>query len=1279
MTIAPQPPLSARFNHWLRRMGLFVLGLMLLWLLAWLAVPPILKSQLQLRLGEQLGRDVTVGQLDFKPWSLELELRDLAIAPAQAVAAQSAQAVAKPGTDAQLHISRLYINMELQSLLRLAPVVDAVSVESVHLKLRHLGQGHYDVDDVLARFASQPTAPDASPLKFALYNLVLQDGALEFTDVAQGKVQHLSDLKISLPFLSNLDAHREVQVQPMLAFNLNGSRFDSSAQTTPFARVQKGDVRLALNRLDIAPYLGYWPASLPARLSSAVLDADLKLAFEHTQPPHVSISGTVSASGVKLQAVGKGATTPGASELLEFDRLNVEFKSLRPLERVAQLSRIDWQQPHLTLRRNKQGKLNWLTLTGADGATKNATKVVASSAYPISAGAQKKAVSAAQVAAPLWRLGVDDIALQGGEIRWLDESLAAPARWSLTGLTMQAQALAWPFTQPMPFQGQAMLGDATLGFKGQATDQVLQASATLADWPLALASPYLAQHLTPKLDGVLSAELGVSWKADPGANAAAQLVLKVPSLTLDKLVLAEHGKTRLASIAQIRIEGGELDLAGQTVTLARARVSQPQTSVSRGIDGRWNVESWTKTSSGTDPVPAKGAVLGASAAVPVMPWVISVQDFSLSEGSLGFQDALPAQPVALDVSALSLQLKNFSSAATQPFGLNLTAQVRHGNTEPGRLAWRGSSHLSPLAAQGELTVKRLPLHALSPYVRPWLNVALLRSDTSYKGQLQLAQQSSGWAVKVRGDASFEDVLVHTLAQPLLGGQATVPTGSPAPAEELLSCKSLAFNGLDVTLTPGVAPSVQVQSTVLSDFYARLILSEAGRLNLQDVLKSDPAGQSELASVPASGAQFAIKKEALGASATSASTGNVVPSGPTPLIRFGPASLLGGRVYFTDRFIKPNYSASLTELSGKLGAFSSQAVQGQVQLAELDLRGRVEGSATLEITGRLNPLAKPLALDIKGRVRDLELPALSAYSVRYAGYGIERGKLSVDVAYLVQPDGMLTATNNIVLNQLKFGDKVPDATTSLPVKLAVALLADRNGVIDLNLPVSGSLNDPQFRLMPIVFKIIGNLIVKAVTAPFSLLASAFGGGGEEMSMVIFPAGRATLSPEARTGLDKVVKLLQERPSLKMTVAGTASLEHERDAFKRAQLHSLVLAEKRRTDKTAVNTDAGVPSEVSEQQYPVLLKAVYQQADFPKPRNLIGLTKDIPLTEMQALLLANLTAQESDMTALALKRGVAVRDYLASQKLPGERLFLGAVKAVTVDAKWQPRAELSLAVE
>jgi outer membrane protein OmpA-like peptidoglycan-associated protein len=397
------------------------------------------------------------------------------------------------------------------------------------------------------------------------------------------------------------------------------------------------------------------------------------------------------------------------------------------------------------------------------------------------------------------------------------------------------------------------------------------------------------------------------------------------------------------------------------------------------------------------------------------------------------------------------------------------------------------------------------------------------------------------------------------------------------------------------------------------------------------------------------------------------------------------SLVNGKVDFTDQFVKPNYSADLTELTGKLSAFSSQpdaGTGGSPALADLELRGKAEQTASLEIVGKLNPLAKPLELDVTGKMRDLDLPPLSPYSVRYAGHNIERGKLSLEVNYKIAPDGRLTATNNMVLNQLKFGEEVQGAPNSLPVQLAVALLADRNGVINVDLPLSGSINDPQFSVGPLIWKALVNLIVKAITSPFSLLTGGLGGGSGESSTITFDAGSSTLSDTARQGLDKVAKALTERPGLQMTVVGTSSLDKEAEAFKRQRLRQLAQAEKRRAAARANSgaasaADAPDVAPVTDVEYPALLTAVYKRADITKPRNMVGLAKDLPLKEMEDLLMASVTADEESMRKLAVERGAVVRDYLLEQKVPSDRLFLGAVRTRAADANWKPGAELNLA--
>jgi uncharacterized protein involved in outer membrane biogenesis len=1236
-------------SGWPRFAARCVVGVLLVWALAWLLVPGVLKHQLENRLTEQLGRKVSVGQVDFKPWSLELSMEDLAVAHASAA-----------DTTAQFSIKHLYIDMELQSLLRLAPVADAIQIDSPKLRLKYLGNGHYDVDDVLARLNQPFSAPPGKPLGFALYNLALSNGEATLEDTTADKVHKLTGLTVKVPFLSNLDSKRDIQVSPQLAFNFNGSPFDSAAQGTPFAENHKTEVNFKFHDLNLSPYLAYWPATLPLRLTSAVLDADVKLAFEQTHTTSLVLSGLVSASHVRLADPRAGATS--GQELLAFETLKLPLNDVRPLEHKVQLGHVTWTQPQLAVQRSAQGVVNWQALVNPSKPPGDAAKKVVDKTSESGAAGKKEQDT------PAWTVSVVQFDVRDGELRWRDATPSKPVELAVNAVNFSARQVQWPVQQSVPFEGRAQLEAAALSFNGTATDQVAKLTAKVTDAPLGLAKAYLADVLMPQLSGVLNAELGLTWQAAKSAKDPMQLVLQAPTLTLDTLVLMpQTAKTPLASAKQLQLAEVQVDLMQQTATVGRLRLTQPKATLARQQDGRWMFEDWFKAV-------AKPAATSAPQSAS-KPWQVAVNDLNLSNGDFRYTDATTAKPVTFGVSGVALQVKNFTTQGPKPMAWQLAASLRHGHTEPGSLAGRGTASLTPLAVQADVTAHRLPLHAVEPYLATALNVALLRADASFKGRLNFAQKAQGVALQLHGDAQLEDFRADTLAhaQPLV------------PAEELLSWKDLSLTGVDVVVEPGAATRLDVAKTVLGDFYAKLTLSEAGRLNLEEVLASSTTSAAGAAGVavkalPASQpeplSQNAMKQVAPSVEFVRDPGKNDIQTPAAPVIHFGPVSVTGGRVNFTDHFIKPNYSAQLTELGGKLSAFSSQTKEGEVQLSDLELRGRAEGTAALEIVGKLNPLAKPLALDIVGHVRDLELAPLSTYAVHYSGYGIERGKLNMDVAYKVQADGQLTASNKVVLHQLAFGEQVPGAPNSLPVKLAVALLADHDGVIDINLPLSGSINDPQFRVGPIVFKLIVNLIGKAITSPFSLLANAFDGGGDELSTVNFAPGSAILTPEARSGLEKVAHALLERPALKMTVVGTASLDMEREGFKREQLQAMVVAEKRRTSGDGA---ANTPQEVSAQEYPALLKTVYRRANFSKPRNLIGMTKDLPVAEMEALMLANLPATETAMQELAIRRGVAVRDHLASLKLPPERLFLGAAKAVKSDADWLPHAELNLSTQ
>jgi len=270
---------------------------------------------------------------------------------------------------------------------------------------------------------------------------------------------------------------------------------------------------------------------------------------------------------------------------------------------------------------------------------------------------------------------------------------------------------------------------------------------------------------------------------------------------------------------------------------------------------------------------------------------------------------------------------------------------------------------------------------------------------------------------------------------------------------------------------------------------------------------------------------------------------------------------------------------------------------------------------------------------------------------------------------------LTATNKLVLNQLQFGEEIAGAPRTLPVRLAVALLADRKGRSTSITPLRGSLNDPQFSIGPLIWKAIVNLIVKAATAPFSLITGGAGGGGDS-SAIVFDPGSAALNATAKENLDKIAKALIDKPSLRLTVSGSASLEQERIPYQKQRLRQLTQAEKRRVAVRA-GKDAAEAEPVTDAEYPDLLAALYKRADIAKPRNMVGLAKDLPVADMENLLITNIPVDEEVIRQLAVERGGVVRDYLLAQKVPTERLFLGAVRVQAgAGGEQKPGAELKL---
>ncbi|MBT0569480.1 DUF748 domain-containing protein [Curvibacter sp. CHRR-16] len=996
-----------------RRLAWVVAGVLAAWLLwcvvGWAVLPSMLQRMAERQLSDKLGRVVAVGSVQFRPWSLELELHDLRIAGAGG----------NVGDDStpQLELQRVYVDAELQSLWHLAPVLDAVQLQGLHLRLRHQGQGHYDVDDVLQRLLNQPPS---DPVRYAVYNIALQDLQVDFDDVRpNGTVVHhsLRDGQLQLPFISNLPAKRSVQVKPQLVFTLNGAHWDSDAMALPFADDPQGNVHVQVDKLDLAPYLPYWPATLAQRPTQAVLKADVRLSFVDEDP-----------------------------------------------------------QPHVLLQ---------------------------------SLQLQADSIAWVDTQANNTRMALRDVRLEASQWRWPEVAGAAPASGALKGravLTMQGVA-----------------GQAALQWQLEGSPSKGQATAQLQQLPLAMANPYTQALWNPQqplqLQGTLDATLHAQWNGTAGVTGQwlPNLQLSVPELTVRKLALQPANASASASasasadaqspqqwpqLQQLRLQGVQLDLSQQRVQVQSLQVQQPRMALQRNAQGVLNVQAWLASS------PA------SAAPKPSVPWVVQLDALTVRDGSVAWSDWQPATPVQLLMNGVQLQVQSlvWGQASAKPVVWSVQAGIAGTSKEAGKNAsasgfvrLQGSAQLlaqgvpQRLSAQGQL--QRVPVHLAMPYVADRLNVEVRRADASFSGQVDWVQ--AGNQVQVKGDAALEDL------------HATIANGSSQDGDDLLRWKALQVPGLQLQMGDGQAVRVSALEASLTDFYASILVRPDSTLNLEHLLKNSSASSTQaVADSPA--------------------------SRPTMVVNMGPLRLLRGKVDFEDQFIRPNYALHITQLNGRLSAFNSQAsANGSPAMADLELQGRAEGTASLDVNGKFNPLVKPLVLDMSARLRDLELSPFSPYAVKYAGYGIERGKMSMDLHYTVQPDGQLTATNKLVLNQLRFGDQ-PLSAKTLPVKLAVALLADSHGVIDLDFPISGSINDPQFSLGPLLWKALGNLIVKAATSPFKWLA-ALGGTTESESngALAFVAGSTKLSEAAQNTLRTLAPNLRNKPNLLLTIHGQAN--------------------------------------------------------------------------------------------------------------------------------------------
>ena len=682
------------------------------------------------------------------------------------------------------------------------------------------------------------------------------------------------------------------------------------------------------------------------------------------------------------------------------------------------------------------------------------------------------------------------------------------------------------------------------------------------------------------------------------------------------------------NIPLLAVQNTAVDLSQQNVSVGALSTEGGTVLVSRSRAGDINLVSL---------LPRAAAAAGtlAEAPAPVRPWTVQAGSISVSRYRIQVTDAVPAEPVNVVLDELSLKAEKLSTALNSTPGKAALAF----RLDKGTVSSEGSLDVAPIDGDFQVAVKDIDIRPFQPYISDRVRVTITDGRLSTNGRLQISTKApEGLQVKFNGETSLNKFAAI----------------EKVTADDVLNWGSLSLQDLSAGYNPLV---VHAKKVALADFFSHVIIQPNGRLNLQEILSPQEGTTSAEPPRPA---------RSLSAPAQPSKPDAAPPAapGPTQDVQIEELTLQGGRVQFQDRTLKPGYSATMTEIGGRVSGLSSV----ETSLADLELRGKMNNSAPLEITGKVNPLKNDLYADVRARFTGMDLSPTSPYSGKYAGYTIEKGKLSFDVKYLIDKR-RLTSENKVFVDQFTFGEKVDSPTaTNLPVKLAVALLKDRNGEIHLDIPVTGSLDDPKFSVWGVIVQIIGNLIAKAATSPFALLGAAFG-GGEDLQQLEFEYGRASIPPDGAKKLDTLAKVLAEKPSLKLEITGYVDPEADREGLKQYLMQRKVKAQK--LNDLVKEGASAVPVDnvtVAPEEYEKYLTLAYRAEKFPKPRNFVGMVKTLPVPEMEKLILTHIEVGEEELRMLAAQRANAAREtILHSAQVDPERVFIVEPKTLAPEKK------------
>jgi uncharacterized protein involved in outer membrane biogenesis len=1194
-----------------RRLKRVLIGLIIFFavytLFGFFGLPPIAKFVLTKKLSEALHRQVTIQQIKTNPYALSLIVRGFLVQ-------------GREGSDKFVSFDELYVNLQSVSLFKGALVLKEIRLKEPYLNIKRNEDSSYNFSDLLENKEPktvQTSAEKPKPLRFSLNNIRIENGSIDFWDGPEKTKHTVRELNIGIPFISNIPSNINVFVQPNFSAMINGSPYEIHGETKPFADSRQTSLDINIKDLNIPYYLAYLPMKLKFKISSAYLDTEAKISFIEykDKEPSLTVSGNAFLKKVALNDEKK-------NPLFRLPLLEIGIAPSEPLKKAFHLSKISIQSPELNVQRNPNGTLNIESLLPEKKGTQPASKPQ-----------EKKEETALSI-------DVDEVQLMGGNVSFSDLSTKKPFKTILTPIELKVDHFSNGKDKKTAYT-LFITSEAKehINLKGELSVEPLwtEGGLEIKSVPLKKYSPYYQDQILFNLEeGRLN--FFTRYKYAKGGKEP-EISLSELSVILNSLRLRRPDEEEdFLNIPVISVKDSFVDVTQKKLTVGSFSTEKGMLAIKRLKNGEIDIQKIFRSSppkEALSPEPVrKVETQGRKEQVPgeeragktEKPWLLRVENVSLDQYHIMLQDLTPGQPVSIEGEAIQLRAKNLSTAKNSKGQLSLSLILN----KNGNISISGDAGVDPLFADLKATFKDIDILPYQPYFADQVNIILTGGWLSATGNLQLkGETGKDTQIIYKGDSSLNNL-------------ASI---DKVDSEDFLKWESLALSNMDVGINPF---HVNIEGIALTHYYARVIIDPNGVVNLQEII---------------------VKKESeTSKGVEEKSSPKLDENKPAPAEKESPrnikiekVTLQGGTINYSDHFIKPNVTVNMTDVGGRISGLSSE----EATAADVELHGKFgEQASPVEIIGKINPLEKNLYVDLKVSFKDIELSPWSPYSGKYAGYDIEKGKLSLDLKYLIE-NRKLDAQNRIFVDQFTFGEKVDSpSATKLPVKFAVALLKNREGNIDLNIPVSGSLDDPKFSVFSIILKVIVNLLEKAATSPFALLGAAFGGGGEHLEYMEFDYGSAEIKGENVTKLNTLIKVLHGRPSLELDIGGYVDPEKDKEALKQLffmrKLRAQKLKEMLKKGEPAVPVDE---VKIEPQEYEKYLKLAYKGEKFPKPENFLGMAKNIPGPEMEKLMLTYTEVKDEDLRTLASQRAMNVDNaILKSKEVEAERVFVAQPKTL-----------------